>query len=619
MKLPTISFLPLVLLLSLTAIGTLSAQQFTRVELDAGLGAVRNNNGVAVADYDNDGDLDIYFTGIKSFDPDDEGTWNRLMRNKGDGTFEEVTMAAGFTHQFVNTQVTASMGEKLGASWGDYDNDGYPDLFLANSRLDQLYHNEGDGTFREVTAEAGVAGCNNCYSSSGLWFDHDRDGYLDLYVSILNGTNFLYRNNGDGTFTDVTSWENVGGAGITWTTLPLDLGRDGFLDLYCANDTQINELFENRSGFHYNEASRAYRLADEGAGMGMAIGDYNNDGLFDIYVTNIYNHQPNPLFRNLGDRRFENVATNLGVDNTGWGWGTHFFDFDHDGDEDLAAVNGVVSKQYIDGIEQEDVRNYFFKNLLIENREAGFEDWSAASGTDGDERARGLEVFDYDGDGDLDMLVANVEATPYLFRNETISGVTEANKNWLQIKLQGTASNRNAFGTEVKIIVDGQSYHRWYQGGTFYGQSIKPVHFGIGAAKKIDKIEITWLSGTVETFYDIWANQTIVIQENTSITDVVHASEISELQTKVFPNPFEDVTNFAIASSSAQEMQVRIYSAQGRLVFEQTFAPGTKTHSIHWDGKDLDGNDLPAGMYFYILQQGINQLTRRISKVNATH
>ena len=247
---------------------TLYGQSFTRVEMDAGLGVVKNNNAVSVVDYDQDGHPDLYFTGIKSFDATDEGTWNRLMRNRGDGTFEDVTIIAGLGNQFVNTAVTASLGEKLGASWGDYDNDGFPDLFLANSRLDQLYHNEGDGTFKEVTAEAGIEGCFECYSSSGLWFDHNRDGYLDLYISILNGANFLYLNNTDGTFRDITAREGVGGNGVTWTTIAIDVGKDGYLDLYCANDTQINEFFENRSGQHYNEVARAYRVADEGAGMG---------------------------------------------------------------------------------------------------------------------------------------------------------------------------------------------------------------------------------------------------------------------------------------------------------------------------------------------------------------
>ncbi len=580
------------------------AQAFTRIDSLVGLDIVRNNNAVSVADYDLDGDLDIFFTGYYSFDPNDEGTWNRLMRNNGDGTFGDVTMEAGFTNQYINTDITASLGEKLGASWGDYDNDGYPDLYLANSREDQLYHNEGDGTFKDVTEEAGVFSCRTCYSSSGVWFDHNRDGYLDLYISILNGRNYLYQNMGDGTFRDATLRYDVGGIGVTWTTLALDIGKDGYLDLYCANDTQINEFFENRSGTHYNESSRAYRVADEGAGMGMTVGDYNNDGFFDIYVTNIYNHQPNPLFKNLGNRRFENVAEELGVDNTGWGWGTHFFDYDLDGDEDLAAVNGVVSKQYIEGEEQVDVQNFFFKNTLIENGVPGFVDWSVESGTDGEDRARGLEVFDYDGDGDLDMLVANVVSSPYFFKNNTIEEKGAGGKNWLQIKLEGTRSNRNAFGTEVKISFGDQSLYRWYHGAGFFGQSIKPVHFGVGEAEMIDEIQVTWLSGEVETFYDVPVNQTIKIKESSGLTDTEDVLAKNQLLSDIqaYPNPFTEAANITFEAQQAGTMSFSVFSSVGQEVYRT--APsriGPSRQIIRWDGTENSDMNAQAGMYFYVI------------------
>jgi len=582
-----------------------TAQPFTRVEAETGLDIVRNNNGVAVADYDKDGDLDIYFSGFYSFDPNDEDTWNRLLRNKGDGTFEDVTMAAGFTAQFVNTDVTASMGEKLGVSWGDYDNDGYPDLFLANSRLDQLYHNNGDGTFTDVTDEAGVAGCHSCYSSSGLWFDHDRDGDLDLYVSMLNGPNIFYLNNGDGTFSDMTSFLNIQGDGVvTWSAITLDVGKDGFLDIYCANDTQINDFFANTSGLHYNEASLAYRLAYNGASMGMAIGDYNNDGFFDFYVTSIFNYQPNPLLKNLGVRRFEDVASQMGVENSGWGWGTHFFDYDNDGDEDLAAVTGVVSGQVVNGEVQTDVPNFFFKNMLMEEGTPGFVDWSAASNTNGDERARGLEVFDYDDDGDLDMVVANVESTPYFYKNNTISEGPSTGKNWLKIKLEGTVSNRNAFGTEVKITVDGQSYYRWHQGADFYGQSIKPVHFGLGDAETVDEIQLTWLSGIVDTYQNIQANQTIKITEGGTLTDTkdVEAVELPFKELNSFPNPFSNFTKISFELGKHGSGEFRIFSVLGKEVYRQSFQntlPGNV--EITWDGSGFNGSDSPSGIYFYVL------------------
>jgi hypothetical protein len=169
-------------------------------------------------------------------------------------------------------------------------------------------------------------------------------------------------------------------------------------------------------------------LADEGAGMGVTIGDYNNDGFFDIYIAQIFDHLPNPLLRNDGNRRFADEAQELGVDNAGWGWGTKFIDFDHDGDENLYIVTGVVSKQYINDTEQVDTENFFFKNLFMEGSES-FQNWTVESGTRGDARARGLEVFDYDDDGDLDLVVGNVEKPPYLFRNEVIGDTQPPSKN----------------------------------------------------------------------------------------------------------------------------------------------------------------------------------------------
>lgn len=578
----------------------LLGQAFKDVADEANLGHISSNNGLAVADYDLDGDLDVMLMGYRSFDVNNDSTWNRLLRNEGDGTFADVTVAAGFGQQFVNADIRASSGEKMGASWGDYDNDGYPDLFLTNSREDQLYHNEGDGTFIDVTETAGVAGCHECYSGSSLWWDHDRDGDLDLYVSILNGANIFYENKGDGTFRNATNQWQLGGFGVTWTSVALDIGRDGFLDLYNVNDTQINELYENRTGLRYNETSRAYRVADEGAGMGVAIGDYNNDGFFDIYVTNIYNHHPNPLLKNTGNRRFENVAAEMGVENTGWGWGTHFFDFDHDGDEDLYAVNGVVSKQYIDGIEQVDEPNFFFKNTLIEGEE-GFLDWSAESGTNAWARARGMEVFDYDGDGDLDILVANVESKPYLFRSETI-GLGEAmGKNWLQVKLEGTVSNRNAFGTEIRVTINNQTYYRYHHGAAFFGQSIKPVHFGLGAATNIDTLVVIWPNMEKEIFTNIATNQLIKVVQGGSLTNVLNLQTPNVGQIITSPNPFQDGVKISVQTEIKGKYHFQIFSAYGQLVHQHSGAH-TKGSEIEfqWDGNNLNGSRISAGIYLVV-------------------
>ncbi len=609
----------IILYLILTCPNRIAAQEFQRAEGLAGLDHVTTNNGVALADYDRDGDLDIFFVGFWGFDPDDETTWNRLLRNSGDGTFEDVTIEAGFDVQFVNTDLAATLGEKMAAAWGDYDNDGFPDLFLSNSREDQLYHNQGDGTFIDVTDVAGEAGCHECYTSGGLWWDHDRDGDLDLYVSDLKGPNRMFENNGDGTFDDVTEWFGLGGSGVTWASVVLDVGKDGFLDLYNANDTQENQFFENRSGIHYNEASRAYRVNDEGAGMGITVGDYNNDGFFDIYVTNIFNHHPNPLYKNTGNRRFEDVAVTMGVDNAGWGWGTKFFDYDHDGDEDLYVVTGVVSKQYIDGVEQVDEPNYFFKNLLIEGSEE-FQNWSVESGANGEARGRGLETIDFDNDGDLDLLVANVGQPPYLYQNQTINGTQPASKNWVQIKLEGTISNRDAIGTEVKVTADGQSYYRWHHGTGFFCQSLAPVHVGLGAATIIDEIQVIWPNGRREIVYDVPVNQTLTLREGeqdvvTSLEEEIPVFSTNRLSGN-YPNPFSNSTTFRFNFGQAGSLDIKIYSLAGQLVSSLEKHVANGTIEVSWNGTDLNGNQVPSGLYYYRADHNSQTMTGKLVKLN---
>ncbi|MDH3243513.1 MAG: FG-GAP-like repeat-containing protein [Saprospiraceae bacterium] len=593
-------------------------QVFTDAGSTANLDDISSMNGVAVADYDRDGDLDIYFSGFLPFIDSVPESYNRLMRNDGNGTFTDVTLEAGFISQFTNPAVITETGVKLGVSWGDFDNDGYPDLYLTHRGGNQLYRNEGDGTFEDVTESAGVIGCLTCYNAGGLWWDHDRDGDLDLYVSILDGPNILYENNGDGTFSDRTNFYKLGGAGITWTSVALDVGKDGFLDLYNANDTQINEFFENRTGTNYVEASRAYRLADEGAGMGLAIGDYNNDGFFDIYVTNIFNHKPNPLFKNLGNRRFENQALEMGVSNAGWGWGTKFFDCDHDGDEDLYVVTGTMDKQYINQTLQEGTENYFFKNTLMEGSE-GFVDWSAESQTAGSAatKGRGLEVFDYDGDGDLDMLVANIEEPPQLYRNEVMETGESALSNWIQISLEGTESNRSAFGTEVKITIGDRSYYRWHHGSGFYGQSVQPVHFGLADADKIDEIQITWPLGLVQKFEDISANQLIQLTEGSTLTDVddqrlVNLPFRSKNQ---YPNPFIEEVNFQFEFTSSGLLQLQIYSVYGELIEAVQYQINSAGPiQLQWKGKDEFGDECPPGTYFFVAHFQDHQQSGRLVK-----
>ncbi len=594
------------------------AQDFQRVENLAKIDHIQNNSGVAVADYDQDGDLDIFLVGIASFDPLDETTWNRLLRNNDDGTFEDVTLAVGFDAQFINVGLPARLGEKFGAAWGDCNNDGYPDLFLTNSRFDQLYYNERGGTFFDVTALAGVAGCFDCISTSALWWDHDRDGDLDLYVSVFAAANRMYENIGDFSFEDITDDVLLGDEGAAWASVPIDVDGDGWLDLYVVNDFfDENQLYRNLEGQRFVNATSSFGLGDGGDGMGVAIGDYNNDSFFDIYVTNIFSRHANPLFTNLSNRGFTDKAVEMGVDNSGWGWGTHFLDYDHDGDEDLFAVNGVGKVGVIFDGPKDDVNNFFFRNTLDEGIE-GFLDWSHETGTADTVKSRGLEVFDYDGDGDLDLLVANVEDRPYLYRNDIIAENQPESANWIKIWLEGTASNRDAIGTKVKLTLDGQSFYRWHHGAGFLAQSLKPVHFGLASAQIIDEIQVTWPLGQVQTFQNIAANRTIRITEGETTTAVedVFAEEVAFLVTSLYPNPFVNSVNIGFDLNKAGLLELKIFSMTGREVYRQRLTVHSAGfQEIIWHARDMGGNFLPSGVYFYTADFGGHRIIAKMVKL----
>ncbi|RMI26766.1 MAG: CRTAC1 family protein, partial [Calditrichaeota bacterium] len=485
--------------------GLLPAQSFTLNTVQAGLTEARQSNGVAVADYDLDGDLDVYFVAVRQYDPNNSATWNRLYRNNGNGTFTDVTEQAG-VRSYLSGYPINTMGNKYGASWGDYDNDGDPDLFLTHLGPDMLFQNNGDGTFTEVTQQAGVAGNDTDVNSSALWWDFDLDGDLDLYVGAWIGANRMYENLGGGVFQDISLASGLADSGRTWTSIPIDANNDTLPDLYVVNDFGANHFFVNLGNGAFQEATTAFGLEDEGHGMGVCIGDYNNDGWFDIYLTNIYDLFPNPLFTNTGQSYFIDLAAQMGVDSAGWAWGTEFFDCDHDGDEELYVVNGFL-------IDPGD--NMFFNNMLIETGNPGFVEMSAASGTNGSAEARGLVVFDYDDDGDLDLLVANFNEPPYLYVNQTVT------QNWLKVKLEGTTSNRNAFGASIRVTAGGQTYHRHNDGVEFLGQSIQPLHVGLGNATNVDELVVRWPDGTEESFHNIPVNQQITVREGVGIITAI--------------------------------------------------------------------------------------------------
>jgi len=493
----------------------LNAQQFRRVDIQAGLGEISNNNGVAIADYDLDNDLDIFIVGEETFDENNPKTWSRLLKNNNNGSFEDVTFEAGFAQGFnhdINLDNGLHLGDKMAASWGDYDNDGYPDIFLSNAGQSQLYHNNGNGTFSDVTAELGIETfCENCYYSGALWFDNNNDGLLDLYLSDYKSTtdNKLFHNTGNGTFTLISD-TNIGGQSSSLSAIPIDANNDTYIDLYVANDFGRNNfLLLNQNGSGFTEVAVEYGVEDPFCGMGLATCDFDNNGLFELFITNI---DTNGFYNNNGNNSYENIAENLGVFNTGWSWGVTFSDFNHDGYEDLYVANGTVQK----------IPDKYFENVSGPTGR-GFEDTFLTDSPVTVSKSRSTVSFDYDNDGDLDLIVSDFSGKPYLYENTSIDSyfTNETSGDWLKINLEGTVSNKNAVGTKVELYPStGSEQFRFHHGSGYLSQSILPVHFGLLNATIVDSIVVTWPLGLKEVYYDVPVNKTIKITEGSGYSIV---------------------------------------------------------------------------------------------------
>lgn len=492
-------------------------------------------SGAAFFDYDADGDPDLYFVNgasLPGYNPEELPT-NCLYQNNGDGTFIDVTEKSG----------VGDIGYGHGCAVGDYNNDGYLDLYVTNYGKNCLYRNNGDGTFTDVTDEAGVA--EPRWSTSCAFADYDKDGNLDLYVvnyivysidenpwcglqdkgirGYCEPDNFtaqsdtLYRNNGDGTFADVTLttgiYNDTGkGLGVVWG----DYDNDGAIDIYVANDSTENLFYHNQGDGTFSEVGFMIGVAvsENGAaenGMGTAFGDWDNDGWLDLTVTN-YAEQTNTLYHNDGDGFFTDVTTatkTAKITYSYLGWATTFFDYDNDGYGDVFVANGHLHENLAElGLEG----TYGQRNLLFKNMWDGtFIDVSASlgHGLKFEDVSRGTTFADYDLDGDIDILVTNSNTPPRLLRNDG------GNKNnWLQIQLKATKSSPDAVGARVKVTAGGMSQIREVQSGDGYlSQRELKLHFGLKTHKSVDQVEIDWISGTKQIVKDVSANQIIFLQE----------------------------------------------------------------------------------------------------------
>ena len=489
-------------------------------------------SGAAFLDYDNDGNLDLYIVNgapLPGFETTDPST-NLLYQNNGDGTFTDVTAAAG----------VGDTSYGMGCVAADYDNDGDSDLYVTNFGKNLLYRNNGDGTFTNATSHAGVDDGDK-WSSSCAFVDYDHDGNLDLYVvnyldydiakdrdwydsrgrriysnpQVYAGiSDTLYRNNGDGTFTDVMRQAGVynsngKGLGITCG----DYDNDGRIDIYVANDTTPNFLYRNVgdgrfvdigpfAGAAYNEHGVA-----EG-GMGVDFGDYNNDGALDIFVTN-FSNETNTLYHNTGDGAlidFTNIAGLGGVSFLKLAFGTKFFDADNDGTLDLFVANGHLYPTESDALEYAQT-----DQLFINTGEGIFMDVSEGSGDYFSIKrvGRGAAFGAYDNDGDTDIFVVNLNQEGVLLRNEGGN-----RHNWLMIKTVGFKSNRDGVGARVEVVTPSHTQIKEVQAGSSYlsGHDLRLL-FGLGTETKADAIKITWPSGAEQTLKDVDTNQLLIITE----------------------------------------------------------------------------------------------------------
>ncbi|HKD13523.1 MAG TPA: CRTAC1 family protein [Candidatus Angelobacter sp.] len=487
---------------------------------------------VAVGDYDNDGFEDIFVT------DSDVGKPNHLFHNNGDLTFNDVAEKAGVAGGNDPSSIVSD------ALWFDYDNDGKLDLLIARFGTPILYHNEGNGKFKDVTATSGLNKFGNTIAV--IAFDYDNDGYLDLMfanyfkpVNLLdlkdphvlpndldNATNgggvTLWHNTGKGTFEEAT--DKAGFGKVTGWALDLghgDFNNDGLQDVYIACDYGTDHIFLNNGNGTFREVTEKATGWDTKKGMNVDVADYDNDGWLDIYVTNItdeYMKECNMLWHNNGDGSFTDVSKETGTCETGWGWAAKFADFDNDGWLDLFVVNGLRSAgtdSYVPlilpvittpGLDITDVNNWpdignrtwsgYQKKKLFRNLGNGtFKDIAAEAGVGNDLDGRGIGVADLDNDGRLDFVQTNADQPLLLYHN-----LTEKPGNWIELKLNGTKSNRDAIGARVKVETGGLTQIREVDGGNGYaGQSTRRLHFGLGNANRIDKIQIRWPSGSTET------------------------------------------------------------------------------------------------------------------------
>jgi hypothetical protein len=498
------------------------------------------SGGVALFDYDNDGYLDIYFVNSLTVDlvRSHQTSKSILYHNNSDGTFADVTNSSG----------VGDIGFGMGVATGDYNNDGLIDLYVTCLGPDHLFKNNGNGTFTDVTTKAGVS--DSRWSTGAAFVDYDNDGKLDLFVAnyvdfdlnhlpefgqgrtcqfkgvsvqcgprgLPGAGDSLYHNNGDGTFTDVSKKAGVSdpngyyGMGVICS----DFDEDGLVDIFVANDSTPNFLYHNNGDGTFKEIGFISGTAVNGSGkeqgsMGVTLGDYDHDGMLDLFVTN-FDDEYNTLYHNDGRGSFSDVSyvTKVAAVSLPYvGWGTKFFDYDNDGWVDLFVANGHAYPQ----------RDHYRQRMLVHhnNRDGTFDEVAAQLGSSLVENrvSRGVAFGDIDNDGDVDIVVNDLDGSPQLFRNDGGSA-----GNSILIRTIGVKSNRDGIGARVKVVLGGVTLvDEVRSGGSYISQNDLRLHFGLERRTKIDLVEVHWPSGAIDKVSNVVANKIIIVKEGKGLIE----------------------------------------------------------------------------------------------------
>jgi hypothetical protein len=580
----------LIILLMITALSAsnVSAQSFNRIYAGDVVGNLGGFMGSAWGDYDNDGYEDLFVADYLAGNP------NLLLHNDGNSDFTRIRVG----------RIANDLSSSNSGSWGDYDNDGDLDMFVANSSGGNfLYRNEG-GEFTRILQGAIVD--NKAVSLSGSWGDYDNDGYLDLFVANDGAKNFLFRNNGDATFTRITDGAIVNDVASSVVGLWADYDNDGDLDLLVVNgffSKQKNAMYRNDGNGNFAKITSGAVVEDVEGSTGGSWGDYDNDGDLDLYICNSVDNAKNSLYKNKGEGTFVKVTKGLMVTELGHSVGSSWADYDNDGDLDLFVINVFAAKNQLYRNDGNDVFTKITSGAIVTDYSFSF----------------GCSWADYDNDGDQDVFVTNgginSERFNFFYQNQT------STNNWLKVHCLGTLSNSSAIGTIVKAkaTIAGKSFWQTRQisGQTgFLSQNSLIAAFGLKNAPVVDSLIIKWPSGGQQILTNVAPNQLLKIKEQSTTSvanEAVADAPVTYHLAANYPNPFNPETTIEYELGESGRVRLEIYNMLGQKIktlVDQQQESGV--HRVVWQGRDEMNATVASGIYFYRIQSGDFRATRQM-------